>query len=570
MIIFENIKFKNFLSYGNQYSFIDFLKSKRTIILGKNGAGKSALIDAITYALYGKPFRKINKGSLINTINKKDLKVVLNFRIENTQYKIIRGMRPGIFEIYIDGVMVPQDASNRDYQKYLENDILCLNYRTFTQIVILGSSSYVPFMRMKSSAKREIIEDILNITMFSKMNEILKGKLKDTDLKLNFLEKDMELSKKQYKFLFEKSRQSSINKEGAIQSKNDQIQELEDQIAIIENEALALEMKKQPIDDINSIKKKYKQFNEFKIQITSKLKQVLKEVEFYNENSSCSQCKTVLTEEYREQRLELLNAKSSEYKKACEEIEKNIIKLKFNINEYKEINEYNQKIRRKEEKLKSEINTLKNQITYIRKDIEEINTSTNDIVQPSELEALRNTVKQLDCERQNFFKEIDIMKMGLMILKDNGAKTRIIKFYLPLINKTVNDFLECFDFNVLFTFDENFDESIKARNIDTFTYGNFSEGERMRIDLSLMFTWREIAKRKNSASTNLLFFDEILDSAMDAEGLEMFMNIIEEFDPETNLFVISHREGIDAGFDSVIQARKPKLFSEYNTENLNF
>jgi len=539
------------------------MNAKKTIILGTNGQGKSALIDVITFALYSKPFRKINRGLLVNSINKKDLVVELFFEIKGINYKLIRGQNPGIFEIYVDGVLLPQDASSRDYQNILEMDILKFNYRTFTQIVILGSGSYVQFMKLSTSAKREIIEDILDISVFSKMNDLLKPMIKEGENNIQLLESKKDMHKSHYTFMFEKSLKNKDTKEKRRLQKIEEIERLEverlEKLELI-NETAIKTIEVEPIEPPRARKNK---LSEFGIGIKKNLSLVDTEIEFYNQNDTCPKCKKVLDDEFKEERISFLAGKKKEFDNALEQLNIGLNAANDKIKKIQSLNKKNDSINKAVQAIEADLSSINYKINYLRKDIESINNEDDEIISADELEELKNLVKESDQLLQQQYHDLHIMKLGISILKDSGAKTSIIKFYLPLINKTINYFLERFDFNVLFMFDENFDESIRARHIDTFRYGSFSEGERTRIDLSLMFTWREIAKKKNSASTNLLFFDEVLDSGMDADGLENFMAIISEFDPDTNLFVISHREGVEAGFDASITAVKENNFSTY-------
>lgn len=566
MLVFKSVRFKNFLSFGNVWQEVNLMNARKTIILGTNGQGKSALIDVITFALYGKPFRKINKGLLINSINKKDLLVELFFEIKGINYKLIRGIAPGVFEIYVDGVLLPQDASSRDYQNILEMDILKFNYRTFTQIVILGSGSYVQFMKLSTSAKREIIEDILDISVFSKMNELLKPMIKEGENNIQLLEGKKDMNKSHYTFMFEKSLKNKDSKEKRRLQKIEEIERLE--IERLEKLELVNEtaVKKIAVEPIDPPKARKNKLSEFGIGIKKNLSLVDTEIEFYTQNDTCPKCKKVLDDEFKEERISFLAGKKKEFDQALEQLNIGLNAANDKIKEIQSLNKKNDAIIMAVQTIESELSSINYKINYLRKDIESINNEDDEIISADELEELKNLVKESDRLLQQQYHDIHIMKLGISILKDSGAKTSIIKFYLPLINKTINYFLERFDFNVLFMFDENFDESIRARHIDTFKYGSFSEGEKKRIDLALMFTWREIARKKNSASTNLLFFDEVLDSGLDLKGLDDFMLLLNELSSETNVFVISHNEDLTtSSFDSVIFAEKVSNFSSYKS-----
>ena len=563
-IIFENIRFKNFLSFGNTWTEVDLLKAKKTLIQGKNGSGKSSIIDALTFGLFNRPFRKINKSSLANSINQKDAMVEITFRIKDSHYKIVRGMYPSVFEIYVNGVLRPQDASNRDYQSYLEKDVLKLNYRTFTQIVILGSGNYVQFMKLGSAAKREIIEDILDISVFSRMNDILKPMIKDSDTQLRILEAEKEMVKSQYKFMFDKSLQNKDTKEKRKKSRKEAILELEVEKFAKESAKEEILGKQVKVPSDKAEKSKKSKLAEYSFGIKKNLQQVDEEISFYDANDTCQKCKQTIDGEFKKERVSFLQTKKEEFYQALQKINASIKEVTDRMKEITDLANTNSQVKSEIAGLESAISSIEYRISSLNQDLEDIDKEDDSIISIEELDVLKNKVKMADTALQAKNHEIHIMKIGLSLLKDSGAKTSIIKFYLPLINKTINEFLEKFDFNVLFMFDENFDETMKARHIDSFSYGNFSEGERNRIDLSLVFAWREIAKKKNSASTNLLFFDEVLDSGMDAAGLESFMQVIDAYDPNANLFVISHREGVEAGFDASIVAKKENNFSSYH------
>lgn len=563
MILFKSVRFKNILSFGNIWTEVDLLRARKTIIVGTNGHGKSSLIDVITYALFSKPFRKIPRGLLVNTINKSGLVVEIVFEIKGIKYKIIRGMSPGIFEIYINGSLHPQDASVRDYQKFLEMDILNLNYRTFTQIVVLGSDSYVQFMKLGTGAKREIIEDILDINVFSKMNDLLKPMIKEKEQKRDILKNTKELSKKQYIFMLDKSKTTAETKQNAIKSKQQEIIDIQSEILEKETTKDNTAAKKVQFESDKAVKEKKKKLEKFRFGIDKNISQSDEEIAFYDTHDTCPKCKTTLNDDFKTERIDFLTKKKIEFNEALNKLSSAMADVTAKIKKVTDAKNTNKQIAKEVQSIDYEIQTLKHRINFLKSSIKEIEDEQTDIVTPAELEAIKKKVQEADQDLMKKHHEVRIMKMCIGILKDTGAKTAIIRFYLPLINKTINHFLELFDFNILFMFDENFDEDIKARNIDTFRYANFSAGERMRIDLSLMFTWREIAKKKNSASTNLLFFDEVLDGSLDADGLANFLRIIEEFDADANLYVISHRPGMEIGFDSILQVKKENNFSNY-------
>jgi DNA repair exonuclease SbcCD ATPase subunit len=556
MLNIKSVTFKNILSVGNRPVSFDFMNHKKTLIVGKNGQGKSILTEVITFALFGKPFRDIKKPQLVNNVNKKDLLVTINFSIKDTEYKIIRGIHPGIFEIYINDSLVHQDASVRDYQTYLEEEILNMNYRTFTQIVTLGSSNYIPFMKMPAGQKREIIEDILNISIFSRMNDILKGKIKDHEVSIQLAGKEKELAKKQYTFLFERFNQNKTSTDDRIKNKKDSILSIQNDIFSLESSAAEIEEK--DIYDIKDLEAQKKKLEAFRIKIEGNLSRTLKEIKFYEESDKCLKCNTELTEEHKAKHINILTQAKDKFTPALEELNTRIKEIDEKLQVQREINQFNQAASKKKEIIQGEIKSLKIKVSYIEQEIIDITKESREIISDDEIQDLKKAVKDADISIQEKYKYFDVLKKGIHILKDSGAKTKIINFYLPMINNTVNSFLEKFNFNVLFSFNENFDESFKGRNIDSYSYGNFSDGEKLRLDLSILFAFREIAKRKNSASVNLLFIDEILDSGLDLTGIEAFFDVLSDTGKTSqeniNFVVISHREGVETFFDRTVKA----------------
>jgi len=567
VIKISSVSFKNFLSVGNVPVNVCLDSHKKTIISGKNGQGKSILCDVIVYALFGKPFRDIKKPQLMNSINKKELEVTIHFSIKDTQYKIIRGMWPGIFEIYANDVLLPPDSRSKDYQRYLEEEILNMNLKTFTQIVILGSSNYVPFMRMGAQSKREIIEDILNITIFSRMNELLKIRLKDHEVSLQLAEKDKELIKKQYSFLYEKFSQNKFSLTERVNSKKEYLDELSSGIFNHVQALNELNESLKPVPfNLQELKAQRKKLESFRIKIESNLQRANKEIQFYEENTKCSKCNTELTEEHKQKHTTVINTSKEKFTQALSELDSHIAELDKKILEATTVIDSNNFIQTKINNTTRDKQNLENTVLYVQKEIKDIETSSADVIKEDEVLALKESLKATDADIISKYHELDILKKGIHILKDTGAKTRIINFYLPLINNTVNSYLEKFNFNVLFSFNENFEETFKARGCDNYSYGNFSEGEKLRLDLCILFAFREIAKRKNSAAVNLLFFDEILDSSLDSVGIENFFAVADETGTEgeqVNFIVISHREGVDSYFDRTLTVTKNNGFSAY-------
>lgn len=567
MINISSISFKNFLSVGNVPSTIVFDAHKKTILTASNGQGKSILCCALVYGLFGKPFRDIKKPQLINNINKKGLEVTVHFSIKDSSYKIIRGMAPNIFEIYVGDSLIPQDSKTKDYQKYLEEEILNMNLKTFTQIVILGSSNYIPFMRMSAQSKREIIEDILNISIFSRMNELLKLKLKDQEVSIQLAEKEKEFNKKQYTFLFEKYSQNKLSVSERMKTKQEYLDKLKLDLFNTKGVVEHLESTMLPIPhNAPELKSQKKKLETFKTKIEGNLQRAVKELQFYADNTKCSKCNTELTEEHKKKHTVIIEESKQKFIQALSELDVRIGAIVKKLEEVSSAEHHNTKVTSAIASHKKDIESLQSTIRYVEKEMKELTTSVTEVIKEEELEELKSTIHANEASIQKKYKEYDVFKKGLHILKDTGAKTKIINFYLPLINNTVNSYLEKFNFNVLFSFNENFEESFKARNYDSYSYGNFSEGEKLRLDLSILFAFREITKRKNSANVNLLFFDEVLDSSMDAIGIEHFFSVMDDIGvsgENVNFFVISHREGVESFFDRQIVAKKVNGFTSY-------
>jgi len=569
MILFKKITYSNFLAVGNTPITLNLNSSSTTLIVGSNGAGKSTVIEAIIFALFNKSFRKVNKNQLINSINEKDCKVELEFSIGSKEYKIIRGLKPNIFDIYVNGTLLDQLAANSDYQKYLEQNILKLNYKSFTQIVILGSSTFVPFMQLPAAHRREIIEDLLDIRIFSTMNVILKDRIKtnnDTiktfENEIDFLKEKVKMQKSHIDYISSQSQKSIDDKKTQIQDYENQIEECETQYTKICKD---LKTKNQELADLPKIN--IKDLEKYRTKFITKLSDYESNIQFYNQNDTCPTCQQELT----------TGIKSKHITKCTNEIEK----LQNSIQEVESKIEESQEIIDKSQKILSEINEFTVQmasqnykckglvkfIDSLKEDITKISESDKDIATEkqkltslaSEGLALKKKVDKMKSNKTNY----DVVSS---LLKDSGIKSKIIKKYLPVMNQLINKYLQLMDFYVNFNLDENFEETIKSRFRDDFSYSSFSEGEKMRIDLALMFTWRAVAKLKNSANTNLLILDEVFDSSLDGAGTEDFLHIIRGgIDEDTNIFVISHKgDLLHDKFERVLKFEKVKNFSKVN------
>jgi len=566
MIIFKTIRWKNFLSTGNVFTEINLDSNKSNLIVGTNGAGKSTILDALTFSLFGRPFRKINKPMLVNSINEKDCLTEIEFSIGKNEFRIRRGIKPNIFEIYQNGAMLDQASSAIDFQNQLEQNILKMNYRSFTQIVVLGSSTFVPFMRLPIASRREIIEDILDIQIFSVMNQNLKEKVriindevKDHQYKYDLLKEKISMQK-QFMLDIEKK-----NKED--------IQEKENRKEILLKEALnheseildndkEIDAKTIAVSDTSKVKATISKVDSLKNKIATKQKSYNKEKVFFEQNDSCPTCGQSIEEHFKQEKIQVLSDKLAEVEKAMSDLGQQLSNLQSQEDTFilliDEINELNLKNRQ----LNNEIRSLHKRIFELDDEIKKLeDTDVNQKEQFVILKDLTDQSKTVQKTISDTKEEKDCLTVASMLLKDNGIKTRIIKKYLPVMNKLLNQYLQNMDFYVNFTLNENFEETIKSRYRDVFSYESFSEGEKARIDIALLLTWRAIAKLKNSVDTNLLILDEIFDGSLDQTGSGELSFILRKFDDNTNVFVITHKEQLIDKFDRTITFDKVKNYS---------
>ena len=566
MIVFEKVRWKNFLSTGNVFSEIDLQRSRTNLIVGHNGSGKSTILDALTFSLFGKPFRKISKSMLVNSVNEKDTMVEVEFSIGKNSYQVIRGIKPNKFMVYCNGQPWDEDAKAVDQQKNLEQNVLKMNFKSFTQIVVLGSSTFVPFMRLPGQQRREIIEDILDIQVFSVMNSRLKDKIrenneeiKDLDYQLHLLEEKIELQK-QYMLELKKKTDAEIDKkkekikeyQQEEESSLGNIRDLTDQVTNLSTE----------MEEYSKSSSKLKKLNTFLIKLNQKLQTCKKEHEFFEDNHVCPTCTQDLSDEFRADKIEEGKTKLDEMNVGYEELQ-TAIKDEEERNEKfleltQEVNTKNTTITN----INYQLMSIRSNIDEISKEIKELEGSTPD--KKAEFVKLEGLIEDKKATKKNCAvskKDRDVLQVATTLLKDSGIKTRIIKTYLPTMNKLINQFLQSMDFYVNFTLNENFEETIKSRYRDVFSYESFSEGEKARIDISLLLTWRSIAKLKNSVDTNLLILDEIFDGSLDQSGTSDLGWILRNFDDNTNVFVISHKTILDDKFDRTITVNKDKNYS---------
>ena len=567
MIVFKKLSWKNFLSTGNQPNTLILNKSTTTLIIGKNGEGKSTCLDALCFALFGKPFRNINKNQMINSINGKNALVEIEFSIGKKEYKIVRGIKPNIFEIYLDGVMVNQDAASKDYQKILEQQILRLNYKTFTQVVILGSASFVPFMQLSSAQRREVIEDILDIKIFSTMNSLLKEKANATKDEISRVEAALTLAKQKVesqqaiiKTISEAKTTAIENIRAKISANSSEILSGEREIEIILSEINTL---KASINDKETIAEGIEQAKSFRSKLLQKIETCEHQSGFFNEHAICPSCDQDIPEQHKSKILEDLNSKLLEQNGKVGEIET----ILSNLNEkLSSIAETQSKITDKNIELStrnSAITLLNKQVKEMQAEVESTKTDTANLdEEKTKLKGLAQEAMDNINKKKDLDSTKELQEVAGALLRDTGIKTAIIREYLPVMNKLINQYLNQMDSYIHFELDEAFNETIKSRFRDEFTYASFSEGEKMRIDLAILFTWRQIAKLKNSVNTNLLMLDEIFDSSLDVNGTDYFLNLMNTLGEHSNVFVISHKgDQLFDKFRSVIKFEKRNDFS---------
>tara|TARA_Y100000816_G_C26106230_1_gene588026 strand:+ start:2943 stop:4652 length:1710 start_codon:yes stop_codon:yes gene_type:complete len=567
MIIFQKIRYKNFLSSGNQITEIHLNKSKSTLIVGQNGSGKSTALDALSFALFGKAHRNITKEQLINSINRKDCLTEVFFKIGKSQFNIIRGIKPNIFEIWKDGVMLNQSSHAKEYQKILEQNILKLNHKSFHQVVVLGSSSFIPFMQLRAYQRRAVIEDLLDINVFSKMNMILKESLsfqretlKDITYKIDITQNKIETQKKyinDIKILNEEVKEDKLTQ---IDNAYHEVIELKQRIKVAQGDYDL---------HIPKVEKNLKEYNDLKqanmhamARVRSKIESVVKNAKFYEDHLECPTCTQSITQEVRETKIQESKSEAKALQKNMEELSE---KSEGIMNALEAVNSHQEYYR----EVLSDINNDNKEITRLNELMTKLNkevnsSSTTDVDKANEeLNNIKISLSKLTDEKSDLDNELKYSSAIIEMLRDTGIKTKIIKQYLPIINKFVNQYLQVLDFFVHFDLDENFQETIKSRHRDAFSYDSFSEGEKQRIDLSLLFSWRQIAKMKNSISTNLLILDETFDSSLDHDGVENLLKILYTLTNDTNVFVISHkREVLDDKFENKIEFTKEKNFSK--------
>ena len=566
MIHFEKVRWKNFLSTGNQFTEIELDRNETTLIIGENGAGKSTVLDALCFALFGKPFRTISKSQLVNTVNAMETVVEIEFSIASRKYKIVRGIKPNVFEIWLNNKMLNQEANSRDYQKILEQQILKLNYRSFTQVVILGSSTFVPFMQLKARFRREVVEDLLDIKIFSMMNALIKQRLKDLVGELQEIEYKYKLSSE--KIVMQEAYIEDIkkNKDVIVKEKENDYEFNAKSLDEKRNKKTELEEtnKKlyQSVEDQINIESKDMKLKDLRSTLTEKQKEKDRMIAFFEKHNDCPVCTQDIPKDFKSQMITTKETERKEIADGLSKMEEELIKTETRLDEIKNITNDIQSNSIEIASLNTSIQELEKWNVRLDSEIKELEKSAINNTDEEKLKTLKDEYDLVEKQRKDLKEEKVYKEASKAMLQDTGIKTKIIKQYLPIMNQLINKYLASMEFYVNFSLDESFEETIKSRFRDNFNYESFSEGEKMRIDLALLFTWRAIAKMKNSTNTNLLILDEIFDSSLDSAGTDEFLKILNTLEGE-NVFVISHKQDVLVDkFKHTLKFEKNKNFSK--------
>lgn len=565
LIIFRKLRWKNLLSTGNLFTEIELDKNNNTLIVGENGAGKSTILDALMFALFGKPFRKINKPQLLNSITQKNLVVEVEFNIGSKDYKIVRGIKPNIFEVYINGSLANQSAEMKDYQEFLERNILKVNHKSFCQVVVLGSATYQPFMQLSPGQRREIIEDLLDLQIFTTMNSLLKDKVLINTDRINTTVNEKKIVDSKIAMEKEHLLEMQNNNDQLVKDKQDRIEETNKTVEELSNEYWQLENKRkelvESIEDEESISKKVKQLEKLKHQIEAKRAVIKNDVQFFKQHENCPTCTQAISSEFREKTVLVKISEIETIENGLEQLIEQYVQTNARLDDimniHNEINNQRMEIHRIKTKITSLIEyreSLEDEIKNIKKTIK-----TED---ESKIGEYEKNLKDLESRYNDYLDERNLLSAAGLLLKDGGIKSKIIKQYIPVINKLINKYLSAMEFMCQFELDQEFNETIKSRFRDVFSYSSFSEGEKMRINLAILFTWRAVAKLRNSINTNLLIMDEVFDSSLDSNGTEEFLKIIKSLTSDTNTFIISHKgDQLYEKFEKTLKFEKHKNFS---------
>jgi len=566
MILFKKLRWKNFLSTGNIFTEIDLNNHNTTLIVGENGAGKSTMLDALTFALFGKPFRSIKKGQLINTITQKGMCVEVEFDIGVNRYKIVRGLKPTLFEVYQNDELINQSAEMRDYQEHLERNILKLNLKSFCQVVVLGSASFVPFMQLSASQRREVIEDLLDLQIFTTMNSLLKDKVANNNEVLDQIANDQKVVTEKIKLVKEHLLEKQNNNEKIVAEKVNVIEDTKDKIDAmavkltdVMNQAMELNKKTVKKDEVTKLIQK---MTKYRHQIEAKVALINQDVEFFKNHDHCPTCTQVIDEDLKTQKLEHKETELNEINNNLELLTKKFDEAQTELDEIMQHSATISQLTLEKVQIESQISSLNKYVKQLEREINHIN-QLQEADEDSKMEDLEAEMAVVAERYNEAMDEKLIYTAASMLLKDGGIKSRIIKQYVPVINKLISKYLSAMDFFVQFELDEEFNETIKSRFRDEFSYASFSEGEKMRINLAILFTWRSVAKLRNSVSTNLLIMDEVMDSSLDANGTEEFLKILHNLTQDTNTFIISHKtDQLYDKFANVIRFEKKQNFSK--------
>ena len=569
MIIFKTVRWKNFLSTGNTFIEIPLDKDSTTLIIGENGAGKSTILDALCFGLFGKPFRNINKPQLLNTVNGSSCLVEVEFDVGRKNVKVVRGIKPNVFEIYVNGKMYNQYANVRDYQKYLEQQILKLNYQSFTQVVILGSSTFVPFMQLKARHRREVVEEILDIQIFSLMNMLLKQKLKSIDEEMRNVNYEFELTSEKISLQENYIEDLEANKNKILEDKISQSSEMDNKLFIKKETTRNLEERNgelaKEISDISKTQNRFEKLKGIQATLKEKHRAHTKLIDFFENNTDCPTCQQHIDETFKNNMIDNKKDAASKVSFGMQELVDELATTEKTLAYCNDVISRIQETTVEIAKENSSIVELEKYNTKIKTEIEHLQTDNVEKEDHEKLKSLKKELALIDKQKSKLREDKTYSEAARNMLTDTGIKTKIIKQYLPIMNKLINTYLTSMEFYVNFTLNENFEESIKSRYRDDFTYASFSEGEKMRIDLALLFTWRAVAKMKNSTNTNLLILDEIFDSSLDNTGTDEFLKILNTLGNE-NVFVISHKQDALADkFRNTIKFEKVKNFSHVAT-----
>jgi DNA repair exonuclease SbcCD ATPase subunit len=570
VILFKKLRWKNLLSTGNIFTELNLNEHNNVLIVGENGAGKSTFLDALSFVLFNKPFRNINKPQLVNTITQKGLLVEIEYSIGKNEYKIIRGIKPAVFEVYCNDKLLNQSAEVKDYQEILEKQILKINHKSFCQVVVLGSASYTPFMQLPAGQRREIIEDLLDLQIFTTMNSVLKTKIATNDIAIKDSQSKKILIEEKIKLIKEHLVDLQRNNAKLIDDKKERIAETENNIEEHNKKLTSIRRVinnlKDKTEDFESLQKRVNKLSKLKHQIEAKLKIINDDVAFFESHDNCPTCKQEIDKQFKCDTINNKNVEIEDIKNGLEKLVSEYESTNAKINEIMEINSKINDLKLEEHRYRTQVDSYEQYKTQLTEEINSINNEPVSQENTTKIDDLEIDLKDNEKEYNNLYEERQLFQAAASLLKDGGIKAKIIKQYVPIINKLINKYLSSMDFFVQFELDETFKETIKSRYRDEFSYASFSEGEKFRINLAVLFTWRAIAKLRNSINTNILIMDEVMDSSLDYNGTEEFLKIIKNITNDTNVFIISHKtDTIADKFEKVIKFAKHKNFSRIVT-----